>query len=531
MSYAVETPGATTWSALEDAASRAPNAAALILVDDEGRESLVSYSELHRDALDLAGRLHRAGVAPGDHVGLWMTNRVEWVLVAYAVARLGAVLIPISTWLRPTEVAHLLRHAQLKHLIALDRFRKLDTVAVLNEIDSAWDPAPGPVSSASFPDLRTYIVVNRNDPRPPVGRFGLPASDSPLPTAPRADDVASILYTSGSTGRPKGVVLDHGPLVENARQHGARLGITGKDVWCSPLPFFHVGGCVWGMLTTVVAAATLCSTEAFDAARTVDLLARHRATVLFGVRPVIQDVLEVLAETPLTLPSVRIVSAREPAIAAEVRERFSGLEMTLNPFGMTETYGPVAMSSRTASPDEQLSSGTPLPGYEIRIAIPGSDQPVTPGEVGELLVRGLTTRGYLGEEIVPPSCRGQAWLRTGDLARLDERGGLRHVGRLKAMLKVGGENVAVEEVEGCLMEHPAVHAAAVLGRPDTRLEEVPVACVSLSDATDPDQLRRWCADRLAAYKVPVEVLVIDHLPMTATAKVDREALRNLVLSS
>lgn len=519
----------TTWSVLDGAARRAPGATALVLADDDGGEGGLTYGELHDRALDLAARFAAAGIGPGDHVALWMTNRAEWVLTSYAVARLGAVLVPVNTWLRPAEVAYVLRHAAVTHLVAIDRFRKLDTRAALAGACPGWDGTAGPVVVPDLPALRSIVVVERDAAGSPVERFGLPAAPgAALPDPPAPGDVAVILYTSGSTGRPKGVLLGHGPMVENARQHAARLEITAADTWCSPLPFFHVGGCVWGLLTAAVTGATLCTTEAFDARRTVDLLARHRATVLFGVRPIVQDVLAVLAADPVALPDVRIVSAREPAIAEEVRARFPGVAMTLNPFGMTETHGPVAMASPSSPPEEQLTSGTPLPGYEVRIADPETGAPVAPGAAGELLVRGLVTRGYWGDEQAAVGEGG--WLRTGDLARVDERGNLRHVGRLKAMLKVGGENVAVEEVEGCLMSHPAVVAVAVVGRPDPRRDEVPVACVSLSAPAGPDELRAWCAERLAGFKVPVEVVVVEALPLTATAKVDREAVRRLLNS-
>jgi fatty-acyl-CoA synthase len=338
-------------------------------------------------------------------------------------------------------------------------------------------------------------------------------------------------YTSGTTGFPKGVMHDHA-IVRNVIDRGSRMGITGADTILMYLPLFHLFGFSEGALMSMVTGARQVLTESFDAAQSLDLLARERATILHGFDTHFKELLETQARAPRDVSSVRTglcasgMSSSVP-IARAARDLFGPL---MSGYGMSE-IGVGATVSFLDSTAEQCveASGYPQPGYEIRVVDPdtGRDQPA--GEPGEILVRSyMTMRGYFknpGE--TARTIDGAGWLHTGDLGILRPDGHLRFMGRYKDMLKIGGENVDPMEVEAYLMGHPAINLAAVVGLPDARLAEVAVAFVRLEPGhrLDEQGVIELCRGKIASFKIPRRVAFVDDFPMTSSGKIQKVALR------
>jgi fatty-acyl-CoA synthase len=536
----------TLWQQLLEVNDRFADKEALVAVDVDGRERRLTYAELVERARSLSAGLAAAGVRQGDRLMLWMTNLPEWVLCYYAALRIGAVLVPVNTWLKPAEIEYMLRQSRSRHLLLLDRFRKLDFEAMLDEICADWQgSAAGHLWTDALPELRTVIVAHRDgggEERESCFDFqkllaggedknALAVADA-MEARVRPEDLAMIKYTSGSTGFPKGVMLEQGGIVENGLRHTERLKAhEGNERWFSAMPFFHAGGNVWGLMTTLTRGSTLVFTEAFDPALSLQLIEGERCTTVFGVPAMLRDIVTLLRGGGHDLGSVRMISGADPALVADLRQLVPSIETTLNPFGLTECYGPASVTSPDDGPELQRTTcGRFLDGIEYRVVEPGTDRDVAPGTPGEALLRGPIMRGYWDKpEETARAVDIQGWLHSEDLISVDPQGYVRYVGRIKAMLKVGGENVSVEEVENVILAHPAVLDCIVVGVPDPRKEQVGRAYVVCEPerTVDEDELRAWCNARLARFKVPDQYVFVATLPRTGSGKPDRAAMQKL----
>jgi fatty-acyl-CoA synthase len=537
--------GQTLWGMLVDAAERFSGKEALVAVGDDGAERRVTYDELLRRSRALSAGLAGIGVRRGDRLALWMTNLPEFVYVYFAAMRLGAVLVPVSTRLVPREVRYVVGQSGSRHLVLLDGFRRVDFLAALEAVCPGWrGSTAGRLMSDELPDLRTVTVLGR-DGRPAAGRdrFDLaalmqggnaPADDAladAMGSEVRASDLAMIKYTSGSTGFPKGAMLEQGGLVANAVLHSERLEISSADRWFSGVALFHAGGSVWGMLTALVRGATLVFTETFEAERGLEVAARERCTAIFGVPAMLRDYASALRSGSFDLGAVRLMGGSvDPALADELRRLVPSLTTTINAYGLTEAYATCAAAGPRDRPELQAATcGRPYRGLECRAVDPTTGRDVGPGEVGEALLRGLVMRGYWNKpEETAAAVDADGWLHTGDLVSIDADGYIRYVGRIKTMLKVAGENVAVEEVENVIAEHDDVDNCAVVGVADARKDQAVWAYVVRRSAeVGADQLRAWCEERLARFKVPERFVFVDDLPRTGSGKVDRPAVEQL----
>jgi fatty-acyl-CoA synthase len=356
-----------------------------------------------------------------------------------------------------------------------------------------------------------------------------PGDSDAAPVAPA--DLAMIKYTSGSTGFPKGVMLEHGGLVADGYLQSERLQLREDDRWFGCAPLFYVAGSVWGLLSTFTSGGTLVFTETFDPDVTLRLASRERATILFGVPAVLRDLIAELRRNEYDTRSFRIMGAAvEPSLAEEVRELVPSIETTINCYGMTEMYANIATSSPDDSPALQgLSCGQIYDGIEYRVVDPAGAV-LQPGEVGEIQVRGFVMRGYWNDpEVTAQVLDEDGWLRSGDLVSVDENRYVIYRGRIKAMLKVGGENVSAEEIEQCIAAHTAVQDVVVVPVPDERLDERPLAYVARHPGVEVDEedLLAWCGERLARFKVPAGVVFLEPLPRTGSGKLDRPAVQRL----
>ncbi|MBI4271411.1 MAG: AMP-binding protein [Candidatus Rokubacteria bacterium] len=503
----------------------------------QGRRS--TFLEIAAGVDRVARGLIALGVAQGDKVALWMLNRPEWIEAAFAVMKIGAVLVPVNTRLRTHDVGYILAQSHATTLILAERGGPVDYLAMVREL-APVDGAPG---ASRLPGLRRVLLL---------GEARRPATVAWADLLERADevdertlaaraaavspeDLAFLMYTSGTTGVPKGAMHAH-RLVRNVTDRAFRLAITEQDVILMYLPLFHLFAFSEGMLASMVTGARQVLTETFEAAESLELLARERATVLHGFDTHFKELCEAHARQPREVSSVRTgilaagMSSSVP-VARRARALFGPL---VSGYGMSE-FGVGAAIGALDSTEEQSceASGYPAPGYEIRVVDPASGRDQPTGAPGEILVRGYTLMlGYHHEpEATAAAIDADGWMHTGDMGLLRPDGHLRFMGRYKDMLKIGGENVDPMEVEAYLMSHPGIDSAAVVSYPDARLSEVGVAFVRRAPGgtlTEDDVLAH-CRGRIASFKIPRHVLFVDDFPMTSSGKIQKVRLREEAL--
>ncbi len=425
-------------------------------------------------AAAIAGALAARGVRPGDRVGLYLPNSLEWIAAYHGILRLGAIAVPLNVLLRRGEVEERLEHAGARVLVD----------------EEGLEGEPQPVSAVE------------------------------------ARDTAVLLYTSGTTGRPKGAELTHVGLVTVARTLGALLGVGPDDVVFGAAPLAHVFGMSAAMNMAIAADASVALMSRFDAATALETIEREHVSVFLGV-PTMCIALLAASDTTGRAPQMRVAhcgGAPLPVATLHAFEQRFGCTV-LEGYGLTETAGTVT-SHRAGRPVKPGSVGEPIPGVEVRLA---------EGDPGEVLVRGGgTMRGYWRDEAATRAAlSADGWLATGDVGTIDADGYLTLVDRKKDVILRGGYNVYPREVEEVLVSHPAVQQAVAVGVPDDRLGEEVVALVVLREPALPDDLRAYARERLAAYKYPRLVVAVDELPVGPTGKVlrrdlDREALRQLL---
>ncbi len=483
------------------------------------REALVSsrrrmtYRELAAESAAIAGGLAARGVGQGTRVGLLMPNWPEWIAIAFGVWRAGGVLVPLSTLNRPREMAHCLVHVGVEVLVAVRSFLRHDYEAGLAEI------------AAQLSVLRDIVWLTPPAEGSRVSLAPLLAGTAPAAAASSPDAPATIFFTSGTTSQPKGVVHAHRALSRAAEDIAGVLGLDVEDRTWGYLPFFFAGGLVAVALATLARGGAVVVQEVFDAGETLRLLEGERCTVFFAWPHQAEALLAHprFATTRLALRKGVGANAKW-ASALYPRDHHA-----VGTYGMTETL-PLC----TAWPwDAPLalragSHGLPVAGKEIRIVEPASGAPLPAGREGEICVRGPTLFAHY-HGVRPAECfDAEGFFHTGDLGRLDERGALHFLGRLKDVIKTAGVNVAAAEVEATLLAHPAVGAAHVVGVPDPARGENVAAFVVVKTAVAPDELLAHCRAELASYKVPRHLWVRGEgeLPEKASGKVDKGALRS-----
>ncbi|MBI5443592.1 MAG: AMP-binding protein [Deltaproteobacteria bacterium] len=535
---------------IDRAAQRWPQREAL--VHGVGR---ITYAELCRRAMALAAALLRLGVRRGDKVAVLFANVPEWAYAEYAVVKIGAVVVPISTRYSRDEIHHVLRHSDSTTILLMERHHQSDFLATLCGICPELPACPpGELRSAAAPRLRN-VVVSGEGRHPGTFDFGellqAPApGDEELVAAAQAevrpDDVAHLPYTSGTTGLPKGVMTTHAQYLRF--NQGFIRGIGGfspEDRLCVAAPFCHNFGNSQGILTPALCGSTSVLVESFAPEACLALLERERCTFFAGSPTIF---IKMLADPSLSsrdLSSLRsglIAAAPAPvAVIEEIRSRL-GIRTLVNGYGMTENSVGTTMT-RPGDPPEILATtvGKVLwPEYELRVVDPATGQALPPGQAGELCTRGpLIMKGsYKMPEATAAALDAEGWFHTGDLATLDEQGYVRISGRLKDIFMPGGLNVSPEEVENVLYAQPAVKEAAVVGVPDPVLGEVGAAFVELKEgetATEAE-LVAACRERLASYKVPKYVIFSRDFPTTSSGKhkkylLKEEAIRRLGLEN
>ena len=502
-----------------------------------------SFADLHTAVTATAKGFLAQGVAAGEHAMLFMPNSLEWLHAFYGLAKIGAVSVPINTRFRTVDLDYVLRQSDAATLVITREFGGVDYLAMVRELVPEIDIAKGDITSARYPKLKRLIVLGGPPPSAAIDWQTLIASgatiaDDALNARAAAVDPAApalMLYTSGTTGSPKGALHSHA-MLRTVADGANRLGITARDAILLFLPLFHSMGLYLGGMLFLVAGARLVLMDRFDAGGALELLERERTTLLLGFDTHYFDMLEHPSFAVRDHSSARLGMVPAGAAGVEPLARRVNRELcrSFSGYGSSEGGTGISLSFIDASEDERCQgSGFPVPGYEYQTRGPDTGRPTAPGVPGELWVRGDGVMlGYYGKPAETTAAFDAArWFRTGDMASIDADGFLRYMGRYKDMLKVGGENVDPTEVEAFLEGHPDIAQVKLVGVPDGRLGEAPVACVIPRPGRELtlESLRAFCSGRIASFKTPRRVVMVESFPMTTTGKVQRALLREEVL--
>jgi fatty-acyl-CoA synthase len=500
-------------TAVADAAAERP----AVLAANESR----TYGQLRDKALRLAVGLHDCGVGPASRVGLLCNNRAEWIEALVAVSRLGATLVPISTWSTPAELEFILGDCRVDALITLDGFggQQWRDGLLASEITARH--------------LKTIVLLEGE---PPAGwqRYADLAHSAPRPLsatpAPDARKPFVILYTSGSSARPKAVPLVEPVILENGFNIGERQGLGETDRVLASIPLFWSYGAANALPATLTHGATIVLQSRFEPGGALDLIERHKCTSIYTLPAMTSALLAHAAFRPERTQSLRTgVTIGSPQDVIKAAGEL-GIREICNIYGSTETYGNCCVTPHDWPLERRAAcQGPPLPGVTLRIRDGETGALLSTSEIGQIEVKGHLTPGYLfdsarhnGEVFTP-----DGWFRTGDLGRLNPDGTLVYAGRSSEMIKRSGINVSPAEVEEVLQQHPDVGLAGVTGAPDPIKGEVIMAYVIPRPGSTIAQgsLVAFCRERLSAYKLPDHVIAATELPLTPTGKLMRRELK------
>ncbi len=515
--------GETIGENLARTVARVPDAEAMVECESGRRWT---YAQLDADVDRLARGLLDAGVGIGERVGIWSPNCAEWVLLQYATARIGAILVNINPAYRTHELVYALNQSGCRVLVSATAFKTSDYVAMIDEVRRQLETVDTVIYLGS-PEWEALVA--RGDAVPAEALTQRSAQLSP-------DDAINIQYTSGTTGFPKGATLSHHNILNNAFFIGAGCGYSEADRVCIPVPFYHCFGMVLGNLAaTAHSACIVIPAPGFDPELTLKAVVAERCTSLYGVPTMFIAELALPDFASYDLSTLRTGIMAGSPCPVEVMKRVVA-EMNMSEvticYGMTET-SPV--STQTGSDDDlerRVSTvGRVHPFVEVKIIDPETGRLVPRGEPGELCTRGYSVMlGYWNDpERTAEVIDSARWMHTGDLATMDDEGYLKIVGRIKDMVIRGGENVYPREIEEFLYTHPAVADVQVVGVPDEKYGEELCAWVIVRDGhtLTAEDVREFCAGRLAHFKIPRYLMVVEEFPMTVTGKVQKFKMREV----
>lgn len=514
--------GDTIGANLDRTAARFPDREALVECATGRRWT---YREFVAEVDKLAIGLLEAGIGKGDRVGIWSPNRAEWTFIQYATAKIGAILVNINPAYREHELEFALNQSGVKMLVSAEKFKTSDYVGMIDNVRSRC------------PQLERVLVLGTPEWTALFDNSGDRDRLSEVQAQLSADDPINIQYTSGTTGFPKGATLSHHNILNNGFFVGERCRYTEQDRVCIPVPFYHCFGMVMGNLACTSHGATMViPSEGFDPAAALAAVSAERCTSLYGVPTMFIAELALPDFDDYDLSSLRTgIMAGSPCpaeVMKQVIDRMGMTEVTIC-YGMTET-SPVSTQTRADdSPERRVSTvGKVGPHLEVKIIDPETGLTVPRNTPGELCTRGYSVMlGYWNQPDKTAEVIDQArWMHTGDLAVMDEEGYVSITGRIKDMVIRGGENIYPREIEEFLYTHPDILDAQVIGVPDERYGEELMAWVRLREGAPPmtaESLREFCTGKLAHYKIPRYVHVVDEFPMTVTGKVRKVEMREM----
>lgn len=538
---------ATIAQFLADTVQRYPDKLAVVFREQGVRWT---WAQLQAQVDGLAAGLLALGLQVGDRVGIWAPNRVEWVVTQFATARIGLVLVNINPAYRVSELEYALQLAGCRALVTAEQLKSSQYLAMLQRLaPELADCAPGALKAARLPMLQA--IIRLGDAQTPgmlnyaqVLAQGRAALDSAaldtldaIGATLSCHDAINIQFTSGTTGNPKGATLTHHNVVNNARFVAQAMRFTEADVLCVPVPLYHCFGMVMSVLACVSVGATMVFPgESFDPAATLQAVSEERCTALHGVPTMFIAELDHPNFAQFDLSRLRTgIMAGSPCPIETMKRVVAQMnlsEITIA-YGMTET-SPVSFQSSTTDPLERrvATVGRIQPRLEAKVV--NSEGKIVPvGEKGELLVRGYSVmQGYWGDAQRTQEAVQDGWMHTGDLATIDAEGYCNIVGRAKDMLIRGGENVYPREIEEFLFRHPQVQSVQVFGVPDAKYGEEICAWIvpKPGQSVSGDEVRAFCRDQIAHYKVPRYIRIVQDMPMTITGKVQKFIMREQMMA-
>jgi len=507
-----------------------------------------SYRQLGEAVDAFAAGLLALELEPGDRIGIWSPNNVEWVIAQFATAKAGLILVNINPAYRKGELSYTLKKVGCKALILAREFKSSDYVGMLREIAPAIDHSEsGKLRLPELPELRSLIVIS-DDAIDGMFRFSdiaaMAPADASEQLAARAlvsqpDDAINIQFTSGTTGLPKGATLTHFNVLNNGYFVGQAMNFTDEDRLCIPIPLYHCFGMVMSVLTSVLFGATMVfPSEAFEPLAVLEAVSEEKCTALQGVPTMFIAELEHPDFASFDMSHLRTgTMAGAPCpieIMRKVISEMNMAEVTIA-YGMTET-SPVSFQSASNDPLEKRVSTVGRIHPHVQVKIIDEQGAVVPtGTSGELCTRGYSVMlGYWDDqEQTDESIDEAGWMHTGDLAVIDDEGYCDIVGRVKDMIIRGGENIYPREIEEYLFQHPQIQEVAVFGIPDEKYGEAVVAWIRLreGEAIDAGGIREYCNEQIAYYKVPKHILIVDEFPMTVTGKIQKFIMREKTIEA
>lgn len=528
---------------LDHIAQQFPDNEALIYVE---RGLRYSYREFNEVCRQVAKGLLKMGIKKGDNLSIWAYNIPEWVILQFATAKIGAVLVTVNTSYKSAELEYLLEQSDSNTLFLVQGFKDTDYVAtLLDVVPELATNKPGELHSATLPCLKNVVFIGEGCPAGMVDFSSIMEWGREVPDAELAaveatidsHDVINMQYTSGTTGFPKGVMLTHFNVINNGFNIGECMRFTEKDRLCIPVPFFHCFGSVLAVMACVTHGSTMVPVEIFDPLKVLQAIEKERCTAVHGVPTMFISELEHPEFSKFDLTSLRTGIMAGSTCPIEVMKRavqdMHVAEIT-SVYGQTET-SPGITQTRTDDPIELrvATVGRALPGAEVKIVDIESGDELPPGKQGELCAKGyMLMKGYYKmPEETARVIDADGWLHTGDLAVMDENGYCKITGRIKQMIIRGGENIYPREIEEFIYTHPKVSDVQVYGVPDRKFGEQVMAAIVLKEgvAMTEEEVRAFCRGRIANYKIPKYVKFIDSYPMTASGKIQKFKLREMAI--
>jgi len=514
--------GETIDENLRKTVAKFPNNDALISAHQHYR---ATYTEFYEQVTAVAKGLIALGVKSGDRVGIWSPNCYEWTLLQYATAKIGAIMVNINPAYRTSELIYVINQSGLSYIFSAIQFK---TSHYKKMIDDAREFTDTLRKEVYWGESWEYFLAQGKK----VSDEKLQAYEAKV----QFDDPVNIQYTSGTTGNPKGVTLTHHSILNNAYFIGVRMNYTDKDRVCIPVPFYHCFGMVIGNLCCTAHGATMViPNDSFDATKTLEAVERERCTSLYGVPTMFISELYTLDRHPYDLSSLRTgVMAGAlcpPEIMKRVKEQMNMHEITIC-YGMTET-SPVSTQTRIGVPFEKQihSVGTIQDHIEIKIINPETKAIVPRGESGELCTRGYSVmlKYWNSPQATAQVIDEQRWMHSGDLAMMDEDGYIHISGRIKDLIIRGGENISPKEIEDFLYTYEGVMDAQVIGVPSKKFGEEVMAWIKPNEGVTltEEELRNFCKDRIAHYKVPRYWKFVNEFPMTISGKIRKVEMREI----
>jgi len=541
-SKSVWVDGLTIGQVLRQTALRYPDQDALVFTNLGYR---ISWRELDQKVDQVAKGLLASGFRRGDHFGIWATNIPAWVLLQFATARIGVVLVTINPSYRTEELSFVMGQADLKGLALIDHYKTTHYFASLHDaVPGLAQATPGNLKSSKYPKLKTVFSLRGETTSGSLSWDALissseTVSDDSLACAERElhfTDPINIQYTSGTTGSPKGAMLTHRNILLNACFAGQGQDFSPKDRLCIPVPLYHCFGCVLGTLCGIAHGVTMVfPAETFQASGTMLAIEQEKCTAVYGVPTMFISMLEHQDYPNRNLQSLRTgIMAGSPCpieLMKKVTQQVGASQMTIG-YGQTEA-SPLITQTRIDDPMELRvgTVGRVLPGVEVKIVHPITGKTLGFNEPGELCARGHNVMSgyYQLPDKSAQAVDSEGWLHTGDLALQEPNGYFRITGRIKDLVIRGGENIFPREIEEVLYRHPSIKEVQVIGVPDRKFGEEVMAWISLRDGCQAtvEELKEFCKERLAYFKVPHYWKFTDQFPTTVTGKIQKYRMREI----